>query len=85
MGKNILLTGGIGTGKSSCAKLFEMVGVPVFYDGRVGKELSDSDPEVVAQVIDLLGSEAYSKGKMNRNGLENKCLLINIFLLNYQK
>ena len=22
---------------------------------------------------------------MNRNGLENKCLLINIFLLNYQK
>ena len=59
------LTGGIGSGKSTVAKLFEVMGVPVYNSDTRAKEMYYK-PEVKKQVIDLFGSEAYnSEGKLN--------------------
>jgi dephospho-CoA kinase len=52
------LTGGIGSGKSTVAKLFEIIGCPVFYSDEVAKEIY-FDKTLIPQIIALLGKEAY--------------------------
>lgn len=54
------LTGGIGSGKSTVAKLFEISGFPVFYADSEAKKLYTTDPDVKTQVIALLGEQAYA-------------------------
>ena len=66
MAKNILLTGGIGSGKSTCGKLFELLGVAVFHDDKVGKELSDSNSTVVDQIKELFGNDIYINNQLDR-------------------
>lgn len=59
------LTGGIGSGKSTVAKLFEVLGVPVYNSDIRAKEMYYK-PEVKEQVIRLLGTNAYDEnGKLN--------------------
>lgn len=59
------LTGGIGSGKSTVAKLFEVLGVPVYNSDVRAKEMYYK-PEVKEQVIRLLGTNAYdAEGKLN--------------------
>jgi dephospho-CoA kinase len=52
------LTGGIGSGKSTVARLFELLGCLVFESDKVAKALY-FDPEIKKQVIALLGKESY--------------------------
>jgi dephospho-CoA kinase len=52
------LTGGIGSGKSTVSKLFEMLGCAVFNSDRVAKEIY-FDEEVRKKVITLLGEASY--------------------------
>lgn len=59
------LTGGIGSGKSTVAKLFEVMGVPVYNSDLRAKEMY-YQPVVKEQVIRLLGTNAYDvNGKLN--------------------
>jgi dephospho-CoA kinase len=59
------LTGGIGSGKSTVAKLFEVLGVPVYNSDIRAKEMYYK-PEVKEQVKRLLGTNAYDEsGKLN--------------------
>lgn len=59
------LTGGIGSGKSTVAKLFEVLGVPVYNSDIRAKEMYYK-AEVKEQVIRLLGTNAYDEnGKLN--------------------
>lgn len=51
--KIVGLTGGIGSGKSTVAAIFEELGVPVFYADVVAKELYN-DPNILAQVAEIL-------------------------------
>lgn len=39
------LTGGIGSGKSTVAKVFEILGIPVYYDSAA-KYLMNTDPDL---------------------------------------
>jgi len=64
--KTIGLTGGIGSGKSTVARIFETLGAPVFYADSAGRELLDSSREVRQEVTKLLGEKAYLNGKANR-------------------
>lgn len=60
------LTGGIGSGKTTVAKIFESRGYPVFYSDDIAKAIVVENQLVKEQIIDLLGPEAYANGKYNR-------------------
>lgn len=57
------ITGGIGSGKSVFARLFSLMGIPVYESDTEARNLY-SEPELREKVIALLGPEAYlSTGK----------------------
>ncbi|THD68044.1 dephospho-CoA kinase [Robertkochia marina] len=60
------LTGGIGSGKSTVAKMFADLGVPVFIADLEGRKLLEEDEAVIKAVKDLFGPSAYEDGKPNR-------------------
>ena len=60
------LTGGIGSGKSTIAKLFEIFGCIIFDSDSVAKQLY-FDPIIKSHITKLLGEESYiSENKINK-------------------
>ena len=53
------LTGGIGSGKSTIAKVFEKLGIPVFNSDIVSKKLMQENKSLIQQIIDNFGAEVY--------------------------
>lgn len=66
------LTGGIGSGKSTVAKLLEVMGLPVFYADYEAKYLMRTDAVLKGKIIKLLGSDAYEGGELNRAFIAKK-------------
>lgn len=66
------LTGGIGAGKSTVARIFEVLGIPVFSADKVGRALLDEHAAVKKEVLELLGEQAYAKGVVNRKFIAKK-------------
>nr|WP_299173829.1 dephospho-CoA kinase [uncultured Allomuricauda sp.] len=66
------LTGGIGSGKSTVANMFRELNVPVYDSDLEAKELMTSSPVIKESIVGLLGTKAYSKGKLNRRFIANK-------------
>ncbi|MDR3094970.1 MAG: dephospho-CoA kinase [Bacteroidales bacterium] len=63
------ITGGIGSGKTTVCKLFETLGIPVYYaDGRA-KELMNTDMQLKALLQERFGATIYVDGQLNRNKL----------------
>ncbi|MBP6025586.1 dephospho-CoA kinase [Ferruginibacter sp.] len=60
------ITGGIGSGKSTMAKLFEVLGIPVYYADDAAKQLMNENEALKQQVQKEFGNEAYANGKLNR-------------------
>lgn len=60
------LTGGIGSGKSTVARVFETLGVPVYYADDAAKRIMNDDPILVGQVKEHFGAESYVDGLLNR-------------------
>lgn len=69
MALKIGLTGGIGSGKSTVAKLFEVFGVPVYYADQAAKRLLNEDEGLKSSIKKLFGENAYVDGKVNRQYL----------------
>ena len=69
MALKIGLTGGIGSGKSTVAKLFEVLGVPVYYADQAAKRLLNEDEGLKHSIKKLFGENAYVEGKVNRQYL----------------
>jgi len=63
------LTGGIGSGKSTVAAIFETLGIPVSYADDEAKRLMNEDPELRAAIGREFGAEAYAGGTLNRKYL----------------
>ena len=64
------ITGGIGSGKSTAAKLFEILGVPVYYADDRGKNLLVENTTLCRNVIREFGPESYfDDGSLNREFL----------------
>jgi dephospho-CoA kinase len=61
------LTGGIGSGKSTVSKIFEQLGVPVYYADTAAKRIMNEDPILGAQLIEHFGPEVYVDGVLNRS------------------
>lgn len=66
------LTGGIGSGKSTVAQIFEVLGIPVFYADSVAKQLMNSDEQLRAQLIQLFGENTYENKLLNTKHLAEK-------------
>ena len=70
--KIIGLTGGIGSGKTTVAKLFEELGVPVYNSDLKAKKLMQNSKELRTAVMDLLGEESYKLQRLNKKYIADK-------------
>lgn len=64
------ITGPMGSGKTFCAKMFEKLGVPVFYSDDVSKELINTNENLKSELIKEFGNNIYdSDGKLIKSAL----------------
>ncbi len=66
------LTGGIGSGKTTVARIFEVLGIPVYNADQAARDLMNTDPELKKQIIAGFGPQAYDAGKLNRAWLASR-------------
>ena len=62
------LTGGLGSGKSTVAHIFEVLGIPVYYADAASKRLMNDDAGIKAAVKNAFG-DVYPDDKLDRNRL----------------
>jgi dephospho-CoA kinase len=63
------LTGGIGSGKSTIARIFELLGIPVYYADEASKRLYHTSDELKASLKKQFGDDIYSGQELNRQKL----------------
>ena len=69
MSKPLLIgiTGGIGSGKSTISRFFEVLGVPVYNSDDRGKYLMVNDEQLMNQIKSTFGGQSYfDDGGLNR-------------------
>ncbi len=65
-------TGGIGSGKSYVSRIFAKMGYPVYFSDDRAKMLYDTDHQLLAQMVELLGEEILENGRLNRKVMAGK-------------
>jgi len=60
------LTGGIGSGKSTVAQVFEVLGIPVYYADISAKKLMNEDAELRSGIATIFGKQAYVNKILDR-------------------
>jgi len=70
--KVIGLTGGIGSGKSTVAKMFAELGVPIYIADDEAKKMMNEDAVIRKQIVDLLGVDSYIDDRLNRPYIADK-------------
>jgi dephospho-CoA kinase len=65
------ITGGIGTGKTVVAKIFETLGVPVYYADTAAKTIINTNSTVKQNIIAQFGPESYVLDKLNTPYISN--------------
>jgi len=60
------VTGGIGSGKSVVCRVFATLGIPVFIADDAAKFLMSSDAVLMADIVALLGADAYTGNEPNK-------------------
>lgn len=66
------ITGGIGSGKSTIARIFQALGVPVYNSDAAAKRLMQEDPGLRASITKLFGDAAYTDTELNRKWIADK-------------
>jgi dephospho-CoA kinase len=70
--KRIGLTGGIGSGKTTVARIFKLLDIPVYNSDEQARILTDSDPDIQAVILKQFGADVFTPdGKLNRAALAN--------------
>lgn len=78
--KIVGLTGGIGSGKTTVAKMFSELGVPVYIADDEAKKITNSSKVIRRKLIQLLGEQAYIDGSLNRKYVAEKIFSNNALL-----
>jgi dephospho-CoA kinase len=60
------LTGGIGSGKTTVAKVFKSLGVPVYIADEEAKKLMRKSKVIKRKLLQLFGEDAYVDGRLNK-------------------
>lgn len=55
------LTGGIGSGKTTVARIFSILGIPVFSADEAGKRLMAEDSNLAGAIMDVFGRDVYRR------------------------
>ena len=66
------LTGNIGSGKTTVSKIFELLGIPVFYADDAAKEVMVKDQALIDGIKSAFGKASYfDDGTLNRKHIAN--------------
>lgn len=68
------LTGGIGSGKSTIAKVFENLGVPIFDADASAKHSMNTSSAIKEKLIDTFGPEVYTLQNNHQGEVESSSL-----------
>jgi dephospho-CoA kinase len=63
------LTGGIGSGKTTVAKIFELLDVPVYYADDASKRLYATNKDLMEALKEHFGEDIYIDEQLNRSKL----------------
>ena len=63
------ITGGIGSGKTTVARVFEVLGIPVYYADDEAKRLMNTDEKLKEKIQLQFGNNVYKDGKLDRKHL----------------
>ena len=63
------LTGGIGSGKTTVAKIFELLNVPVYYADAASKRLYKTDKDLIKKMKEHFGDDIYNEEELDRTKL----------------
>lgn len=69
--KIVGLTGGIGSGKTTIAKFFEKLGIPVYFSDDEAKMIMTTSSIVKNKLIEEFGKESYINKELNRTYIAN--------------
>ena len=61
------LTGGIGSGKTTVAKVFTTLGIPVYHADLEARRLMETEPKLVELIRHHFSEKAYENGSLNRS------------------
>jgi len=62
------ITGGIGSGKTTVCRVFEVLGIPVFYADDAAKSIMHTDARLREDIIKDFGKDSYTaNGDLDRN------------------
>lgn len=70
--KVVGLTGGIGSGKTTVALMFEELGVPIYIADKEAKLLTNRSKIIKRKIIQLLGPNSYTNDGINRSFVAEK-------------
>jgi len=60
------ITGGIGSGKTSVCRVFEVLGISVFSADSEAREIMENDNDIIAGINYITGKDLYKNGSLNR-------------------
>jgi dephospho-CoA kinase len=61
------LTGGIGSGKTTVAKVFTTLGIPVYHADLEARRLMENEPTLIGLIRHQFSEKAYENGRLNRS------------------
>jgi dephospho-CoA kinase len=65
------ITGGIGSGKTSVCKVFNVLGIPFFSADPEAREIMDNDKSIIHRINSITGRDMYTNGSLDRMTLAN--------------
>lgn len=65
------ITGGIGSGKTTVAKIFETLGIPVYYADDAARRIMNENEMLRNKIIEQFGPETYINKELNRKQLSS--------------
>lgn len=63
------ITGGIGSGKTSVCRVFEVLGIPVFSADPQAQNIMNTEMSVINGINEIAGNDLYSGGKLDKEKL----------------
>lgn len=66
------LTGGIGSGKTTVAKMFQALSIPIYIADDEAKKLMETSSSLKEKICQLLGDKAYTNNLPNRKFIASK-------------